>query len=130
MLRGNIISLCFFDEAVEKAKISRDLQLNLYRILQEQLRNIIKYAECETIEVDLIIKSGKLKMRISDDGVGFDVNKVKGGIGLSNMKRRVELFYGKFNIFSSPGAGCELVIDIPLKNENLSQDSLVGFKNL
>jgi signal transduction histidine kinase len=57
-------------------------------------------------------------MRIADDGVGFNVNEVKGGIGLSNMRRRVELFYGKFEIYSSPGNGCELLIDIPLKPEN------------
>jgi PAS domain S-box-containing protein len=109
----------YFDEAVEKSNINRDLQLNLYRILQEQLRNIIKYARCKTIEVDLIVKNKKLKMRIADDGIGFDINAVKGGIGLSNMKRRVELFDGNFEIFSSPGNGCELVIDVPLKPENL-----------
>jgi len=119
----------YFDEAIEKANIGRDLQLNVYRILQEQLRNILKYSNCKNIEVDVIIKNNKLKMRIYDDGVGFDVNAVKSGIGLSNMKRRVELFYGKFSIFSSPGNGCELVIDIPLKHENLNQDYLIAFKN-
>lgn len=112
----------YFDEKVQKSKINRELQLNLYRILQEQLRNILKYAKCKTIEVDLIVKNKKLKMRIADDGIGFDINAAKGGIGLSNMRRRVELFYGKFDIFSSPGNGCELVIDIPLKPENLSPD--------
>jgi len=112
----------YFDEAVEKAHISRDLQLNLYRILQEQLRNILKYAHCKKIEVDLIVKNKKLKMRIADDGVGFDVNAARNGIGLSNLKRRVELFYGKLHIFSSPGNGCELVIDIPLKHDNLNED--------
>jgi PAS domain S-box-containing protein len=112
----------YFDEKIQKSKISRDLQLNLYRILQEQLRNILKYAKCKTIEVDLIVKNKKLKMRIADDGIGFDINAAKGGIGLSNMRRRVELFYGKFDIFSSPGHGCELVIDIPLKPENLTPD--------
>jgi signal transduction histidine kinase len=70
----------------------------------------------------LIVKNKKLKMRIADDGIGFDINAAKGGIGLSNMRRRVELFYGKFDIFSSPGHGCELVIDIPLKPENLTPD--------
>jgi PAS domain S-box-containing protein len=112
----------YFDEAVEKSNISRDLQLNLYRILQEQLRNILKYAQCKNIEVDLIINNHKIKMRIADDGIGFDINAVKGGIGLSNMRRRVELFYGRFDIFSSPGNGCELVIDIPLKAENLTEE--------
>ena len=110
----------YFDDAIDHSNISRDLQLNLYRILQEQLRNILKYAYCKNIEVDLIIKNDSLKMRIADDGVGFDVNAIRSGIGLSNMKRRVELFYGKFKLYSSPGNGCEIAIDIPLKEENLN----------
>lgn len=110
----------FFDPAIEKLDINLDLQLNLYRILQEELRNILKYAQCKTIEVDLIISNNKLKMRVADDGIGFDVNAVKAGIGISNMRRRAELFHGEFAIFSSPGNGCELVISIPLKAENLN----------
>jgi PAS domain S-box-containing protein len=108
----------YFDKGIEKINLGRDLQLNLYRILQEQLRNIVKYADCKNIEVDLIVKNGKIKMRINDDGIGFDVNTVKGGIGFANMKRRVELNSGTFHVFSSPGNGCELEIDIPLKEEN------------
>lgn len=112
----------YFDEAVNESNINRDLQLNLYRILQEQLRNILKYAQCKNIEVDLLISNHKLKMRIADDGVGFDINAVKGGIGLSNMKRRVELFDGRFDVYSSHGNGCELVIDIPLRVDNLVEE--------
>ena len=107
----------YFDQSLEEKNVSRDLQINLYRILQEQLRNIIKYSNCKNIEVDLIVKNDKIKMRIADDGVGFDINEVKGGIGLSNMKRRAQLFCGKFHIFSSPGNGCELEVDIPLKGD-------------
>jgi PAS domain S-box-containing protein len=112
----------YFDEALNHLKVNRDLQLNLYRILQEQLRNILKYAKCKNIEVDLLVSNHKLKMRIADDGVGFDIPAVKGGIGLSNMKRRVELFDGRFDLYSSPGNGCELVIDIPLKVENMVEE--------
>ncbi len=108
-----------FHPAINKLNIHRDLQLNLYRILQEQLRNILKYAQCTTIDVNVILINDRLKMRIADDGTGFDVNSVKSGIGISNMRRRTELFEGDFNIFSSPGNGCELVITVPLKAENL-----------
>jgi len=110
----------FFDPGLANLNINLDLQLNLYRILQEQLRNIIKYARCTTIDVDLIINNGKLKMRIADNGIGFDINEVKGGIGLSNMRRRTELFHGDFVIDSTPGNGCELIIAIPLKAENVN----------
>lgn len=111
----------YFDKEFDKINLSRELQLNLYRILQEELRNIFKYAQCKNIEVDLILKNGKIKMRISDDGIGFDKTAVKGGIGFANMKRRMELNSGKFQVFSSPGNGCELEIDIPLKAENLRE---------
>ena len=109
----------FFDPKVAQLDIDHDLQLNLYRILQEQLRNIIKYAHCETIEVDVIVCDHKLKMRISDDGVGFEMDKSNKGIGISNMKRRTELFRGDFNIITSPGDGCKLLIEVPLKAENV-----------
>ena len=95
-----------FDDAVKKYPISLEIQLNLYRILQEQLRNILKYANATLIEVDVLIHNNNLKMRISDNGIGFNVDTVKGGIGLANMKRRAELFSGKFEIDSSPGNGC------------------------
>jgi PAS domain S-box-containing protein len=105
-----------FDDEVHKYPISLDIQLNLYRILQEQLRNILKYARATVIEVDVLIYKNKLKMKISDNGVGFNVGTIKGGIGLANMKRRAELFSGKFEIDSSPGNGCIIVIDIPLQD--------------
>ena len=113
---------CYFDAAMNKMNICRELQLNLYRILQEQLRNIHKYADCKKIEVDLTVINNKIKMRIADDGIGFDVSEVKAGIGISNMRRRVKLYDGEMEIFSSPGNGCELDIEIPLNAEKPFED--------
>jgi len=107
----------YFDKTVIKAKISMDLQLNLYRILQEQLSNILKHAEATRINVDVIIHKQKLKMQVTDNGKGFNVNTVKNGIGISNMKRRAELFFGRMEVNSSEGKGCEMTVEIPL-NEN------------
>ncbi len=104
-----------FDDSVRKYQVNSDIQLNLYRILQEQLRNILKYAKATSIEVNVLIYNDKLKMSISDNGIGFNVDYIKGGIGLANMKRRTELFSGKFKIDSSPGNGCIIIIDIPLQ---------------
>jgi PAS domain S-box-containing protein len=110
--------LLHFDNAVKKYPMSLEIQLNLYRILQEQLKNILKYAKATLIEVDLIIFHNNLKMSIADNGVGFDTTNVKGGIGLANMKRRAELFSGNLIIQSAPGDGCTLLIDIPLRDIN------------
>lgn len=104
----------YFDNSAKNYPLSHEIQINLYRILQEQLRNIINHAKCTAIEVGVFIQNNKLKMRIADDGIGFELNKAKGGIGLANMKRRSELFSGKMQINSSPGNGCELLITIPV----------------
>jgi PAS domain S-box-containing protein len=110
----------FFDPVIAQLDIDRDLQLNLYRILQEQLRNITTHSKCKQIQVALVISNQKLKMKIADDGVGFVIDSEKKGIGMSNIKRRAELFHGELTVFSSPGNGCELIILIPLKAEILN----------
>jgi PAS domain S-box-containing protein len=108
----------YFDDAVKKYPLTLELQLNLYRIMQEQLKNIAKYAKATLITVEVIILNNKLKMRIGDDGVGFDANTVKGGIGMANMKRRAELFSGVFTVDVLPGNGCDILIEIPLDIQN------------
>jgi PAS domain S-box-containing protein len=108
-----------FDHSVKQYQLSMEIQLNLYRILQEQLRNILKYAQADTIEVNVLVYNHKLKMQITDNGIGFDLSTAKKGIGLANMKRRTELFSGKFEIHTSPGNGCSVILDIPLAKTNL-----------
>jgi PAS domain S-box-containing protein len=102
------------DTSVAEYPLQLDIQLNLYRILQEQLRNILKYAKATTIDVEIIIYNKRLVMSITDNGIGFNMNSAKSGIGFANMKRRTELFNGKFEISSSPGNGCSILISIPL----------------
>ena len=106
-----------FDQAFLEKNFSMELQLNLYRILQEQLKNIIKYAQATQIQVNMLLVEGELVMEISDNGKGFNTDKVSAGIGIANMKRRAELFLGKFNIVSSPGNGCTVAVTIPLSKE-------------
>ncbi len=103
-----------FDCRAKNHIIKQEIQLSLYRILQEQLRNIITHANCTSIEVNVFIKDDKLQMRIADNGIGFNMNQLKDGIGLSNMKRRAEIISGEFHIDSSIGKGCEILIAIPI----------------
>jgi signal transduction histidine kinase len=67
-----------FDEAVNKCALSQEVKLNLYRILQEQLKNIFKHAKANVVEVDVVIDCDKLTLKISDNGIGFDTNAIKG----------------------------------------------------
>jgi len=106
-------------ENVKNYPLSFELQQNLYRILQEQLKNIAHHAHASSIEVDVAIESNKLNMQIRDNGAGFVVKDAEDGIGFTNIKRRVELYSGKIDIESSPGNGCKISLMIPLRNDTL-----------
>jgi PAS domain S-box-containing protein len=103
-----------FDRFAKKRILGRELQLNLYRILQEQLKNILKHAHATRVEVFVSIYNEVLLFRIIDNGVGLDVQQGKKGIGLANMNRRIELFSGQLEIISPQGGGCEVRVEIPL----------------
>ncbi len=103
-----------YPPAIEEHSLSQEIQLTLYRILQEQLRNIAKHSFANNIDVILQIDDA-IHLKIVDDGIGFNPNSVRPGIGLANMKRRVELFSGKINVISSFNNGCTIQIEIPYK---------------
>lgn len=105
----------YFDDALENYPMTMELQLNLYRILQEQLRNIFKYAKATKISIEVLLHNSKLHMRISDNGVGFEKSTVSSGIGMANMQRRTEFFSGKMEVNTAPGEGCEVLISIPME---------------
>ena len=111
-----------FDQKITSELVSSDIQLNLYRILQEQLKNIVKYANASSIKVGLSLDNHVIGMYIIDNGVGFDIDKVKKGIGLVNIQRRAELFCGKFSIDTSPGKGCRLFIELPVIANDLNKN--------
>jgi signal transduction histidine kinase len=86
-------------------------KINLYRIIQEAILNINKYANAKNCTVK--IQRGDndiLQLSITDDGVGFDVKSKKSGIGLSNMKERANSLKGQFSIESIIGAGTKIEV--------------------
>ena len=99
---------------IDELEIDGDIQLNLYRILQEQVNNILKYSQADKIEVSIKLLNNCIYLRIYDNGIGFDPAVVKKGIGLNNIKKRTELFSGNFSINSTPGNGCEIIVEIPI----------------
>ncbi|MBL7699724.1 MAG: hypothetical protein JNK79_16275 [Chitinophagaceae bacterium] len=83
-------------------------KLMLYRIMQEQLNNILKHAKAEHVDITLSRTGQTVQLTIEDDGVGFDPKKIKSGLGLKNIRHRLELFNGKLEVISSPQKGCKL----------------------
>jgi two-component system sensor histidine kinase UhpB len=86
-----------------------DIQkLMLYRITQEQLNNILKHSKAEHVGIELKRVGSQMHLIIQDDGVGFDPKNIKSGLGLKNIRHRLELFNGMMKVISSPQNGCKL----------------------
>lgn len=96
-------------------------KVNLYRIAQESLQNIFKYAKCKNVELLLYLLDKNLILKIIDDGVGFK-NKTKKGIGIKNMEERVKMLGGEFTITSKINEGTNVLIKIPYNERKQSQN--------
>jgi two-component system sensor histidine kinase UhpB len=100
--------------------MSGDIELNLYRIIQESLGNIERHARATKVRLQLTREGSTLKTSILDDGAGFDLlgPHRKGrapGMGLVDMKERAAFVGGNCLVRSEPGAGTEIVIEMPLR---------------
>ncbi|WP_132051261.1 PAS domain-containing sensor histidine kinase [Pseudocnuella soli] len=87
---------------------------NIFRIMQEQLNNIVKHADAASIHIALQADKNAINMEIKDDGKGFNPNGVKRGLGLNNIFKRAELNHGKVYVDTAPGQGCLISVIIPL----------------
>jgi signal transduction histidine kinase len=100
--------------------LNPDIELILLRIIQESLNNILKHARARTIVVELIFEEELLRMKISDDGRGFDLEatKARRGIrrmaGLKNLEDRVKSIAGELDMFSIHGVGTTINIKLPI----------------
>lgn len=94
--------------------LNTTLKISIYRIVQEQLTNILKYAEAKNAEVILIRSHDGIILKVKDDGRGFDIQKKRKGIGITNMVQRAEAYGGSLHIESKIGMGTVLVAEFPL----------------
>jgi PAS domain S-box-containing protein len=99
--------------AVPDGSLSDDLKLNMYRIIQELFNNILKYARAKNVMVAVVANNGDMELTVTDDGVGFDPEKKRKGIGVSNIINRAKSFNGEITIHTAPGKGCSTFIHIP-----------------
>jgi signal transduction histidine kinase len=92
------------------------VELNLYRIVQELVSNIIKHAQAAEITIQLNRHANDLTLTVEDNGIGFEQEKVRGkkGVGLSTMQSRVGSLNGRVYIDSQPGRGTTVTVEIPL----------------
>jgi PAS domain S-box-containing protein len=102
-------------------EICSKLKLTIFRIVQEQLNNVIKHAEAQKVIISIKKAEQQLIVSIQDNGLGFNTSLKKNGVGLRNISSRAGVNNGSVAIISQPGEGCELVVTFRLHNEEEHQ---------
>ncbi|MEO6546944.1 MAG: response regulator [Ferruginibacter sp.] len=100
--------------SVSERLISDQLKLAIYRIVQEQIDNTIKYSNALNVYISLEQKDSTIALVIRDDGIGFDTTKAADGVGLLNIHTRAEIHGGKVLVHSEPQKGCLMVASFPV----------------
>lgn len=101
------------DETINWDKFSNKNKIHIYRMLQECMQNIYKHAQAKSINIGFALKNNVTLVSVEDDGVGFNIDKAKKGIGIKNINSRVEELGGQVDIKSEIGKGTSIVISIP-----------------
>ena len=105
----------FIKSGLEDERYKYETEINIYRILQELISNVLKHSKASEMIVQLIQRNNNLRIQVEDNGVGFDPsNTVSDGIGLQGIRARVDQLEAEMNIDSNPGSGTLINIDIPL----------------
>jgi len=104
---------CSLEDFNEKI-VTDKFKVNIFRIIQEHLNNILKHAQATKVAIHLSLKKNEVLLDITDNGIGFDTQKKQNGIGLENIKSRAATYNGTADFVSQPGKGCVLNIAFPI----------------
>ena len=110
------INVTFAHSALER-NLTGDLNITIYRIIQESLTNVARHAEVKEAEVSLILENQVLFIRVEDKGKGFPVKSQEQGVGLRGMRERVNAFKGNLKIRSATGEGTLIEAEIPVPKD-------------
>lgn len=112
------------DWKVEAFSVDKGVEDQLFRILQESISNTLRHAKATALQVILIERDETVILRVVDNGIGFDIEKVKtGSYGMQNMRERAYEVGGTFKVISLPNEGARLEVKVPnLKKEGEDHD--------
>jgi signal transduction histidine kinase len=102
-----------FTDDINWETLSNKTKINIYRMVQESLQNIYKHAKAKRVKISIALKKAVICLSINDDGIGFDPNKSKKGIGLKNINSRVKELNGTVAFHSEPDQGTTIEVKIP-----------------
>ena len=102
-----------YQSNIKDGQLTKEYELNIFRIVQELVNNALKYSQCQNIEISLRKDNEGIGILVQDDGIGMDVNKTNSGIGIPNIKSRIASLHGAIEFDSQVGGGVSVHIDLP-----------------
>lgn len=104
----------------ESVRLPGQVEVSIYRLVQEALQNVYHHAAAQQVEVKICFTAQELQLSIRDDGIGFDLNAVEQinsrHFGLITMRERAKSLNGRLNIETQPGYGTQITLCIPLQS--------------
>ncbi len=100
-----------------ETQVPPEVQLTIFRVLQESLTNVAKHAQAKRVQVELNFREDTLVLAIKDDGRGFVGGAAPGHYGLVNLRERARKLEGEASVESAPGQGTTVTLTLPLKYE-------------
>ncbi len=105
-----------------ECSVNDKFKLNILRIVQEQINNILKHAMASEVSIKLVQNKNTITLTIADNGIGFKAEEQKNGIGMLNIKSRAASYQGTAVFASRPAQGCILIATFPVTDELLKKD--------
>jgi PAS domain S-box-containing protein len=115
LITVHALKIDFLEDGINEEDLDEKLQLTIFRIVQEQLNNILKHANATYATVNLTKQGNEIILLISDNGNGCDILKEGIGMGILNIKSRAEFYGGIVTTISNPGEGYALKVVLRLK---------------
>jgi signal transduction histidine kinase len=110
-----------FDHEGDTGRLVMSQKLALYRIVQEQLNNIIKHAAANKVWISLRENDDNIVLTVTDNGKGFDSTKKTNGMGLNNMISRANVFGGRVKVSTAPQQGCSIMVHLPIVKTDVEE---------
>ncbi len=114
-----------FQTNIKERSLDSDLELSIYRMMQELLTNIAKHSKAESFLLQVMFDGESITIVLSDDGIGMSaeyqpVPSTQGGWGLFNLREDIKYLGGRMELISAPGEGTEFVIEIPVSGKKVT----------
>jgi PAS domain S-box-containing protein len=119
------LNLDFHAAGIDELRLDYDIEINLYRLVQEALNNVRQHAQASSVTVRLVASYPNIILRIEDNGLGFDVEgrviraASEKRMGLDSMKERAGLLNGNLKIQSRLGEGTKIIIEVPIREHKI-----------